>query len=467
MLVRPLLNGFPQPFSRSIRNTLKIRNRVPSAARNVVKATRPSGTWKRSMEKSKSKKFDSTATHVGVLFFPQRIVLRIDGHKYSPAMLEAIVTTSGLCNSFPSSAKLLQKLLHLKISPKQANLLTTLVGNELQEARDVRTKAWRKRLLTEPKTVVDPLPQLACVQTDGGRMQTRTAGRGTGVHDPHWRETKNAGFFRMASESHQGDPHSELPSCFSTRKNMSKLLAGLDTDDDDHSLENEKPDFSWRPKPLFRSCLSSLCNSDQFGPMMAAEADRRGFFTATRRAFLADGLPYNWSIQRAHFPTFVPILDFIHSIERLHEVSRAIESNADVAWQQTIGWIRDCWQGNIEDVIGILKTKQIVIGEPPPDADEADQRKVLAEAIGYLTNNAQRMDYPSYRQQGLPISSCLIESQIKELNQRVKGTEKFWNDGPEGEAILQIKAALMSDEDRLDAHFQNRHGSPYDRTISI
>ena len=91
---------------------------------------------------------------------------------------------------------------------------------------------------------------------------------------------------------------------------------------------------------------------------------------------------------------------------------------------------------------------------------------MLAETIGYLTDNAARMEYPSYRQQGLPITSCLIESQIKEMNQRVQGSEKFWNDGPVGEAILQIKAALMFDEDRLGTHFQTRPGSPYDRTIT-
>lgn len=395
-------------------------------------------------------------------------MLGIDGRKYSPAMLEAIVTTGGLCNSFPSAAKLMSKLVNVNISAKQLNLMTTLVGSELQEVRDARTEAWRNRLLTQPKTVADPVPQLACVQSDGGRMQTRTVGRGSGVHDPHWRETKNAGFFRMATQTHQDDPCPELPNCFSTRKNMGQLLAGLQEEDagevDGHDRQQQKPDLSWRPKRLFRSCLASLCSSDEFGVMMAAEADQRGFFTAPRRAFLGDGLAYNWSIHRDHFSTFVPILDFIHPIERLYEVSRAVHSDADVAWQQTTQWIEECWKGNVEEVIGILQAKQIAIGEPPVDADETDKRKVIAETIGYLTNNAERMHYPSYRQQGLPITSCLIESQIKEMNQRVKGTEKFWNDGVEGEAILQIKAALLCDEDRLGTHFQSRPGNPYDRT---
>jgi len=66
------------------------------------------------------------------------------------------------------------------------------------------------------------------------------------------------------------------------------------------------------------------------------------------------------------------------------------------------------------------------------------------------------MDYPRYRQHGLPTTSCLVESQIKEVNHRVKGTEKFWNDGQQVEAMLQIVTAILSDEDHLTEHFQRQ-----------
>ena len=342
-----------------------------------------------------------------------------------------------------------------------------MVGSELQQSRDSRTGAWENRPLTQPKTVADPPPELACVQIDGGRIQTREEDAGHGVFNPHWRETKNASFHRMATASFSEDPHPELPTCFSSRKNMGELLAGLsDTPSEDgaeSSASDCKPDFSWRPRPLFRSCLSSMVSSTGFGPMMAAEADRRGFFTAPKRAFLADGLGYNWTIHRDHFSTFEPILDFIHAIEHLHAVSQAIEPDRDAAWKQTVGWIEDCWQGNVEEVIGILKSKQVVIGMPPDGVEATDPRLLLAETIGYLTNNATRMNYPHYRHQGLPTTSCLIESQIKEMNHRTKGSEKFWNDGHQAEAILQVVTAILSDEDQLSNHFQSRPGSYYDR----
>jgi superfamily I DNA/RNA helicase len=74
------------------------------------------------------------------------------------------------------------------------------------------------------------------------------------------------------------------------------------------------------------------------------------------------------------------------------------------------------------------------------------------------------MKYPEYRKVGLPVSSSLVESLIKEMNYRVKGTEKFW-DNPEGaEAILQVRAALLSDDDRLASHIANRPGTPFRRS---
>ena len=46
--------------------------------------------------------------------------------------------------------------------------------------------------------------------------------------------------------------------------------------------------------------------------MVAAEAQERDFYRAGRRAFLGDGAPYNWGIQRAYFPDFEPVNDFLH-----------------------------------------------------------------------------------------------------------------------------------------------------------
>ena len=87
--------------------------------------------------------------------------------------------------------------------------------------------------------------------------------------------------------------------------------------------------------------------------------------------------------------------------------------------------------------------------------------KRLTDRSRYLRNNASRMDYPRYRRRGLPCVSAWMESLVKEFNYRVKGSEKFWNDGGNAEAILQARAAVLSEDDRLTRHVLARPGSPF------
>ncbi len=148
-------------------------------------------------------------------------------------------------------------------------------------------------------------------------------------------------------------------------------------------------------------------------------------------------------------------------MEHIYAAVRQLRHNQEEIWQLHLQWTDACWKGRVQEVISELLAEQQRIGEPPPDADEKDPRKIIATTIGYFRNNATRMDYPTYRRQGLPVTSALMESFVKELNRRVKGTEKFWNDGVSSEAILQVRAAALCDDDRLHHHLQNRPGNPF------
>ena len=98
--------------------------------------------------------------------------------------------------------------------------------------------------------------------------------------------------------------------------------------------------------------------------------------------------------------------------------------------------------------------------EPPADAPDNDPRQVVAEALRYVHNNRTRMDYPRYRRLGLPTSSAPVESTIKQINRRVKGSEKFWL-GNGAEAMLQLRAAYLSEDDRASAYWSRPR--PYAR----
>ena len=121
-------------------------------------------------------------------------------------------------------------------------------------------------------------------------------------------------------------------------------------------------------------------------------------------------------------------------------------------------------------VIDELRCWQDRLGKPGPEEEvtEFDPRRLVAEAWRYLVNNQHRMDYPRYRQEGLPITSSLVESLVGEFNSRVKGRNKFWNRGTAAgaETILHVRAAVLSEDDRLSRHFAERPGSPYRRKAS-
>lgn len=123
-------------------------------------------------------------------------------------------------------------------------------------------------------------------------------------------------------------------------------------------------------------------------------------------------------------------------------------------------WITAVWQGRAADILQELKRIQIEIGDSPIDCEDTDPRKVLSEAVTYCSSNQSRMDYPRYRREGLAITSAHMESLVKEISYRLKGTEKFWNDGASAEPILQIRAAALSDDDRLARHLRSRPGGP-------
>jgi len=120
-------------------------------------------------------------------------------------------------------------------------------------------------------------------------------------------------------------------------------------------------------------------------------------------------------------------------------------------WAVYERWLRWAWAGQVLLLLADLKRVAERLGEPPPDAKDSDPRKVAAETLGYVRNAQGRMNYAEYRRRGLPISSAPVESVIKQLNRRVKGTEKFWIEGG-AEAMLQVRAAILSEDGRAERY---------------
>jgi hypothetical protein len=406
--------------------------------------------------------------------------LRLDGHGYSPAVWQQIVTAGARLHSFADAAFALS-LTGLSISARHVQELTGRIGAELAAARDAQALQRRRRQL-EPE--VAATPHAVAVEVDGGRVGTRAAGCGPGVHHAEAKEDKVACLVTLDSQEHAADPQPEPPPSFLQPRRIQRLVrqmkgwagdAAADTDADaadepaPAAAAAASPDAAdarpGAPRRLVRTCLASMENSRTFGPLLAGEAQARDFYAAARRAFVADGQQYNWTIQRGYFPDFVPIVDFLHVIGYVFTAAYALAGDEAQRWARYVQWLRACWQGRGAEVVLELQAQQAVIGRPPPEEEvkATDPRRVLAEAISYLSNNTTRMDYPEYRRQGLPVTSSLVESLVGEFNARVKGKEKYWNRPGGAEAILQVRAALLSEDGRLQRHLATRPGSPYRR----
>lgn len=317
------------------------------------------------------------------------------------------------------------------------------------------------------------------VECDGGRIRTREPDRGPGVHrtGEGWRETKNACLIRAARRTFEDDPQPEPPASFGDPEHVAKIAeaealsvaaARPETATEARAPQGPEPadpaaPADWRPERLVRTVLGSVADSRDFGEQMAREAKRRRFFEAPARVFLGDGLPWNWSLWKKHFRDFTPILDFIHVLSYLFLAAKAVHEEAEDAWGQYLVWMRGAWQGDVAQVIAELHAWQARWGTPPDDASENDPRTILARTITYLTNNQERMRYPEYRRAGSPVTTAWMESLVKEMNYRVKGTEMFWNDPAGAEAILQVRAAALCDDDRLATHLGARSGCPFTR----
>ena len=132
-------------------------------------------------------------------------------------------------------------------------------------------------------------------------------------------------------------------------------------------------------------------------------------------------------------------------------------------WSLCQQFMQACWQGNVDAVIEQLKGHCRQHGVDYEHPMKNCPHEPITTAIRYLTNNRNRMDYPRYRARGLPVTSAPMESFIKQMNHRVKGTEMFWDDPPGAEAMLTLRAAVISDDDRLGDYLTQRPGHPYRR----
>jgi hypothetical protein len=186
-----------------------------------------------------------------------------------------------------------------------------------------------------------------------------------------------------------------------------------------------------------------------FGARLAAEAARRGGLEIVRWeggvtgrglavlrevALYGDGAAWIWQLADERFDARIEVVDAYHAYQHLHSAARALLGDGPDAAAWADRRKADLLTAGIDAVLTALRAKA-------PDAAAA---AVLRRERRYFAANAERMDYPTLRLDGLPLGSGAIESAADHVVQRrMKGAGMRWSEAG-GDAMLALRARLRS-----------------------
>lgn len=453
-------------------------------------------------ERFNGTKTSTSAENVGNLFFPLSASwgLRVEA-TVSPLVERKMVIAGTLAESFPKAEQHLQSLADLKISAARIRRTTRRSGQARIELRQHLRSYFESLPLPEQSYRVPDgtvAPDMAVVMLDGGRLQildrliepaARTSPRKKGEH---WKESRIGLLLNMSGTSHSHDPCPELPDFLAGGSDLEKKLSEIghliaipenQGKTADSSAELSAPACSegptrrrrrgrdakpltadQRPLPgpdlLYRVCVASRDCWDDFGKLMAAEAWQRGFAGAQHKVCVTDGSDAIRRVLENYFSHYVHVLDLMHALGYAMNAARAVGGGQSEIRVRYRSWAELIWQGKVNEVIQALKEHQSSLGNPPPEASADDPREALRRSCVYFTNQQSRMNYPEYRKQGFPLTSSLMESAVKQVNRRVKGSEKFWSESG-GDELLALRADAVSDGDKL-SEFLRQLNQPND-----
>jgi hypothetical protein len=195
-------------------------------------------------------------------------------------------------------------------------------------------------------------------------------------------------------------------------------------------------------KAVAEKMFARFLSLEEFGRQLFLEAYHAGYGQASQRVFLGDGAHWLWELAALHFPEAVPVLDWYHLSENIHQAAHEVFGAGTAEGQ---AWAKErlseLWEGGHRQARAAVTALQKQLRAP-------SKREALRKLGVYLKNNAERMDYPRYRAAGLPIGSgpvesackCLVGTRCKQAGMRNWRCRR-------AEAILRLRAALY------DGHF--------------
>ncbi len=183
-------------------------------------------------------------------------------------------------------------------------------------------------------------------------------------------------------------------------------------------------------------------SAELFWYRVYVEACRRGLGTAlvTLVVVLGDGAEWIWHYARAFLAVagvkVIEIVDIYHAFEHLEVVANAVFGQGSEAAKRWVGPLKQRLETE-----GAAPVLTELAALKPEDVKASDE---VRKAIDYFTENAARMDYPTFIGLKLPIGSGAVESSCRTVVQeREKGAGMRWTEQG-AQAVASLRAVYRS-----------------------
>jgi hypothetical protein len=172
-----------------------------------------------------------------------------------------------------------------------------------------------------------------------------------------------------------------------------------------------------------------------FTPVLLALARRTAFRQAAQSCITADGAAWIWNLADTHFADSVQIVDYYHARQHLSLAAQALfpdhPARADTWFH---AHTQDLFAGSFQPIVA--------------DLEQAG----LTDSAAYFQTHCARMNYADFQEQGYPIGSGSVESEVKQFKHRLDGPGMYWS-RQGAENMILIRATV------LDGSFDTRWAS--------
>jgi len=153
----------------------------------------------------------------------------------------------------------------------------------------------------------------------------------------------------------------------------------------------------------------------------------------TNLVFINDGGPWIWNWVESSFPNNIQILDFYHAKEHLCEFAKEYFQEQEK---------RNKWIDNQSEALLNKTPEEVIVAiESLPYQKKTQASKT--RLINYYTTHLKRMQYKTFKENGLLIGSGPIEAAHRVYQQRFKLSGQHWT--KKGlQQTMQIKSAFQS-----------------------